>query len=116
MNWTPEIFGGFVTAGGASLYLLKRLGILNLDWTRNKPNNPGNFIVHELRSDCKSAHEGFRTAIDQLEDNRTELKTKIEFHKERMDKQDVLIDKIFDKVDKTNTNVTTLLERTKAQG
>ena len=90
MNWTPEIFAGFVTAGGVGLVVLKKVGI-DIPWTRNsKPN----------------------AKIDDLEDKSVRSETRIDEHEKRLDKHDVSFEKMFTRVANTDTNVGKLLERT----
>ena len=92
MIWTPEIFAGFISAGGISLYGLKRLGILNLSWTKNgKPN----------------------TKIDTLKDKAVRSETRIDEHEKRLDKHDEGFKEMYEMVKNTDTGVAVLLERTK---
>ena len=97
MNWTPEIFAGFVTAGGVGLVVLKKVGI-DIPWTRN--------------SKPKDSPKSYDSAIDVLEEKATEARVKIGEHEKRLDKHDISFEKMFTRVANTDTNVGKLLERT----
>ncbi len=99
MIWTPEIFAGFVSAGGVSLYGLKRLGILNLDWRRN--SNPAD------------SPKNYSVAIETLEEKSTVAEVKIAEHEKRLDKLDKAFEKMAGEVSTININVGILLDRTK---
>lgn len=86
MEWTPEIFASIITGSGIALYGLKRLGILNMDWTRNKNNNTDITITRKQRPECKDNFKMISGQIDTLETDRTEAKTLIETHEKRLDK------------------------------
>jgi hypothetical protein len=100
MDWTPEIFAAIATGGGGGLLLLKRLGVLNLAWTRNnKPKGNPAPVSHEVRNECLAKHEAFGAAIDQLETECTTSKTMIGQHEKRHDSHDQTFKEVIKKID-----------------